>query len=106
MPNRCPFQVGRLCGAGASIDFGLLSERAGVIYGLVEEDEEHLFWSYSDSGDWAFVRADGNVTVANPAEFDQGFDLLLKVPDCTVEEAWTGLESCDTHREEVLFLQR
>jgi hypothetical protein len=150
VPQVNEFRSGISVKLGTPIDLGLLSERAGVIYGLVEEDEKHLVWSFSDTGDWAFVSSDGNATVASPAEFDletktvlkgemeeifnlastfmegvsdenwteiidsavyyspeagsyhriryefdQGFDLLLKVPDCTVEEAWMGLESCD-----------
>ncbi len=150
LPKMPDFRSGVSVALGAPIDLDLLSERADVIYGLTEEDEDRLIWSFSDTGDWAIVHADGRATVASSAEFeletktalrgeieeifnlvaglgqgvseegwtelidlatyysreagtyhriryefDKGFDLTLKVPDCTVEEAWMGLESCD-----------
>ncbi len=149
-PQMLEFRSGVSVELGASVDLGHLGERADLVYGLIEEDELRLVWSFSDTGDWAFVYADGRATVASPAEFDletkailkgemqevfnmvsglgqgvtgerwadiidfasyysrdsgtyhriryefdQGFELKLKVPDCTVEEAWVGLESCD-----------
>jgi len=149
-PQRPEFRAGVSVELGAPVDLGPLSERADVVYGLIEEDEHRLIWSFGDTGNWAFVRADGRATVASPVEFDletkavlkgemeevfnmvsglgqdvskdrwteiidfaayysreagtyhriryefdQDFDLKLKVPDCTVEEAWMGLESCD-----------
>jgi hypothetical protein len=149
-PQMPEFRSGISVELGAPIDLGTLSERADVVYGLVEEDDLRLVWRFSDTDDWAFVRADGRATVASPAEFDletkavlkgemeevfnlvsglgqsvtgeqwteiidfaiyysreagtyhrvryefdQSFDLTLKVPDCAVEEAWMGLESCD-----------
>ncbi|HPJ84485.1 MAG TPA: hypothetical protein PLM24_04890 [Methanothrix sp.] len=149
-PQMPEFRSGISVEMGAPIDFGPLGERADVVYGLIEGDDLRLVWRFSDTDDWAFVRADGRATVASPAEFDletktvlkgemeevfnlakglgqgasgeqwseivdsaayysreagtyhriryqfdQGFDLLLKVPDCTVEVAWVGLESCD-----------
>jgi hypothetical protein len=150
LPKIPEFRSGVSVALVAPVDLDLLSERADVIYGLTGEDEGRLIWSFSDTGDWAIVHADGMVVVASSAEFDletktalrvemeevfnlmaglgqgvseegwteiidlatyysqeagtyhriryefdQGFDLTLKVPDCTVEEAWMGLESCD-----------
>jgi hypothetical protein len=150
LPKMLDFRSGVSVALGEPVDLDLLSERADVIYGLIGEDEDRLIWSFSDTGDWAIVHADGRATVASSAkfdletksvlrgeveevfnlvaglgqgvseegwteiidlatyysreagtyhriryEFDQDFDLRLKVPDCTVEEARIELESCD-----------
>jgi len=53
------------------VDFQALYEKVNALHDVVEHDDSHAIWRYTDkTGDFAFVFSDGKIAVASTDEFD------------------------------------
>lgn len=69
------FKSGLSTKAGVDVDFDALYSKANAIYDVVEHDNSHIIWKFSQTtGDWAFANKDGNLIIASKA----GFNLAVK----------------------------
>lgn len=74
------FKSGASIMLGVPVDFGILTQRVGAIYEIVENDDSHIIWKFTGTtGDWAFVFADGRILVASAVNLDLAMkDMLYK----------------------------
>ncbi|GEM_PF-462280 len=49
----------------SSVDFNKLHQMVNVIYDVVEHDENRIIWKFIDTGDWAYVFADGDIFITS-----------------------------------------
>ncbi|NYT02816.1 MAG: VWA domain-containing protein [Methanosarcinales archaeon] len=66
-----PFKSGFSMKAEMEVDSEELFDKADAIYDVVEHDDEHMVWRFSETtDDWAFVDYNGLLVVASTEEFD------------------------------------
>ncbi len=69
------FQSGVSEKAGMDVDFNTLYSKANAIYDVVEHDDNHIIWKFSQTtGDWVFVNKDGTIAIASTS----GMNLAIK----------------------------
>lgn len=54
---------------GISVDFNELNSKANSIYEVIEQDNDHIIWTFADTtGDFAFVDQSGMLTIASTTD--------------------------------------
>jgi hypothetical protein len=73
------FQSGASDKVGMDVDFNALYTKANSIYDVMEHDNQHIIWKFSQtSGDWAFVQKGGVLAVASTSEMNMARRNRLK----------------------------